>query len=86
MPIVFSRLLFKSPPDLQHSIQIYFQPTHFKQYFQKGYDKFYLINLASHAVLSAVKRSPVPTNAAGNFGIKTWGKIFDEGDEVKKKL
>ena len=30
-------------------------------------------NLASHAVVSAVKRSPVPTNAAGNLGIKTCG-------------
>ena len=35
-------------------------------------DKF--SNLASHAVVSAVKRSPVPTKAAGNLGIKTWGK------------
>ena len=61
VPIVFSRLLFKSPPDLK-CVNI-FQYVIIRQFF------YYLAN---QAVLKAVNKSPVPTKAAGNLGISTY--------------
>ena len=60
VPIVFSRLLFKSPPDLK-CVNI----------FSVWWFDFYLDYLANQAVLKAVNKSPVPTKAAGNLGIST---------------
>ena len=59
VPIVFSRLLFKSPPDLQCVNVQYVMIRLFFDY------------LANQAVLKAVNKSPVPTKAAGNLGIST---------------
>ena len=36
--------------------------------------------LVSQAVHRAVKRSPVPTNAAGNLGILTWNQKILKSD------
>ena len=61
VPIVFSRLLFKSPPDLK-CVNI----------FQYVMIRLFFYYLANQAVLKAVNKSPVPTKAAGNLGISTY--------------
>ena len=61
VPIVFSRLLFKSPPDLK-CVNI----------FQCVMIRLFFYYLANQAVLKAVNKSPVPTKAAGNLGISTY--------------